>query len=444
MVAQAALAWGDARRVTDAAIALIDCNNFYVSCERVFNPKLHGRPVVVLSNNDGCVIARSNESKQLGITMGAPLFKVRDVVDQHEVCILSSNYALYGDMSNRVMTTLQEYTPEVEIYSIDEAFINLAGVGREPPSELATRIKERVRRVTGIPVSIGIAETKTLAKLANRLAKKSEKADGVLDLTGSAYREAALERTPIGDVWGIGRQYTKLLKSRGIENALQFSRLEARWVRQRLTVVGARLHAELNGVSCLNLEAAPRPRQSVTCSRSFGESVHTLGELKEAVAMFMTRAAEKLRRDRLAASVVTVFIETNRFRTDEAQSADSATHELLYPTDSTDELLRCALGATDRLFRDGFRYKKAGVMLNTLVPASPLTMRMFHQDSWERTRRVAQAMDAVNRRWGRHTLRYGAVVTEGRWQTKAERRSPRYTTRLDELLTIGDLAPVIN
>jgi len=421
-----------------STFALVDCNNFYVSCERVFNPRLHKRPVVVLSNNDGCVVARSNEAKALGITMGVPLFKVRDLVNRHAVAVLSSNYVLYGDMSDRVMATLQEFTPEVETYSIDEAFMNLAGISGEPLVDLGARVKERVRRITGIPVSIGIAETKTLAKLANRISKKSEKAQGVLDLTASPYREAALERTPIEDLWGIGRRYAKLLKSRGIENALLFARADRRWVRRALTVVGARLQLELLGVNCLPLEVAPRPRKSLTCSRSFGEPVSTLGELKEAVALFMSRAYEKLRRERLAASVVTVFIHTNRFRSDEPQYANAATHELLYPTDSAEELLRCALDAVENMYREGFRYKKAGVMLNNIVPSDHLTRRMFGQDSWERTRRISQAMDEVNRRFGRNTIRYGSVVTDGRWQTKAALRSQHYTTRLDELLTIDD------
>jgi len=289
--------------------------------------------------------------------MGVPLFKVQDLVERHNIAVLSSNYVLYGDMSNRVMSTLQEFTPEVETYSIDEAFMNLAGVSNAPLNELGLQIKERVRRITGIPVSIGIAETKTLSKLANHISKKSDKAQGVLDLTNSPYREAALARTPVEDIWGIGRQYAKLLKLRGIENALQFARADRRWVRKALTVVGARIHLELNGVNCLPLEVAPRPRKSLTCSRSFGESVTTVGELKEAVALFMSRAVEKLRREKLAASVVTVFIQTNRFRKDEPQYENAATHELLYATDSTEELLRCALGAVESLFREGFRYK---------------------------------------------------------------------------------------
>lgn len=402
----------------DTIFALVDCNNFYVSCERVFNPRLHKRPVVVLSNNDGCIIARSNEAKRLGITMGAPLFKAQDVIDDHKVEVFSSNYTLYGDMSHRVMQTLSEFTPEVEVYSIDEAFVNVGGCGEKNLRGLGLAIKERVRRVTGIPVSVGIAETKTLAKLANRIAKCAEDAQGVLDFAYSPGREELLERSPIGDVWGIGRKHAKLLNERGIKNALQFARADRRWVRRAMTVVGARIHAELNGVSCLPLEAAPRPRKSLTCSRSFGASVSTLDELKEAVALYMTRAGEKLRGERMAASVVTIFIQTSRFNSPEESYANSVTHELLYPTDSTEELLAVALRATKNLYRAGYRYKKAGVMLNAIKASDRLTTRMFHQDSWERTRRVSQAMDDINRRFGRHTIRYGSVETECRWHMK--------------------------
>lgn len=422
---------------------LVDCNNFYVSCERVFNARLVNRPVVVLSNNDGCVVARSNEAKALGITMGVPFFKVQGLVDSHGVEVFSSNYTLYGDMSARVMTTLREFTPEVEVYSIDEAFMNFAGLKEKHYAELGRRVREKVWRWTGIPVSVGIAGTKTLAKLANSVAKRSAEAQGVFDASHSSHREHVLEGTPVEDVWGIGRQYAKLLRSRGIENALQFAQSDRRWVRRAMTVVGARIHAELNGVSCLALEAAPRPRKSMTCSRSFGEAVTTLDEVKEAVAMYMTKAAERLRKERLAASVVTVFVETSRFEPEGEQYANAATHELLYPTDSTEELLAVALRAAESVFRAHYRYKKAGVMLNNLRPSDHLTRRMFHQDSWERSRRVSQAMDEVNKRFGRHTIRYGAVETEGKWQTKAAYKSRRYTTNMSELLIVDVDKPII-
>ncbi len=419
---------------------LVDCNNFYVSCERVFNSRLIGRPVVVLSNNDGCVVARSAEAKRLGITMGVPVFQIQPLIDEHKVAVLSSNYTLYGDMSNRVMRTLEEFTPEVEIYSIDEAFVNFAGIKAKHLAEVGKRMREQVRRWTGIPVSIGIAETKTLAKLANRIAKCSAEAQGVFDFTPSAnphQREAVLEQTPVEDVWGIGRSYAKKLKSRGISSAWQFAQTDRRWVRQALTVVGARIHTELNGVSCMDLETAPRARKSLTCSRSFGKSISTLEEMREAVAAYMTKAAEKLRSENMAASVVTVFIQTSRFNTPEENYANSATHQLLYPTYSTEELLAVALRATDNLFRAGFRYKKAGVMLNGIMSAEHLTARMFHQDSWERTRKLSKAMDRINKRFGRDTIRYGSVALEPRWQMRTNHKSPCYTTRLDELMLVG-------
>lgn len=418
------------------AVGLLDANNFYCSCERLFDARLHNKPVVVLSNNDGCVIARSTEAKALGITMGAPFFKVQDLIDRHKVKVYSSNYALYGDISGRLMELLSHITPDLEIYSIDEAFIGLDGIPACELDAVGRDIKRKVEQWVGIPVSIGIGETKTLAKVANRLAKKSEIAKGVLSLAASPYKEIALERLPVEDVWGIGRNYAKLLKSRGINTALDFARADRGWVRRALTVVGARLHAELNGIGCLELETAPRPRKSVTCSRSFGTSIVTLAELKQAVAMFMTRAMEKLRKDKLTARVVTVFINTNRFRPDEPQYANAATHELLYPTDSAEELLKVALSATVELYREGYAFKKAGVMLNNLCPLEGLTRRMFDQDSWEKRRRISLAMDTINKKHGRHTLRYGSVETSGRWETKAERRSPRYSTDWRELFTI--------
>lgn len=420
----------------ESAIALIDANSFYCSCERLFDARLHNQPVVVLSNNDGNVIARTNEAKALGITMGAPLFQVQDLIDRHNVQVYSSNYALYGDISHRLMELLHEFTPEVEVYSIDEAFMNLDGSNTEELDAYGRDIKRKVEKWLGIPVSVGIGETKVLAKLANRLAKKSEKAGGVLTLADSAYREHALERTAIEDVWGIGRRRAKFLQSRGIMTALDFARADRRWVRRALTVVGARIQAELNGVRCLELETQPAARKSVTCSRSFGSAIETLAEMKEAIASFMTKGAEKLRKGNLAASVVTVFIHTNRFRQDEPQYGNSVTHELLYPTNTDDELLKVALVAIERIYREGYRFKKAGVMLNHLTPSDHLTLRMFGQDAWEKRRQVATAVDVINRKYGRGTIHLGEAQTCGKWQTRAEMKSPRYSTRWRELCTV--------
>jgi len=420
------------------AFALVDCNNFYVSCERVFDAGLTRRPVVVLSNNDGCVVARSPEAKALGVTMGVPLFKIKHLVEAHGIKVYSSNYALYGDMSQRVMGVLQSFTPDVEIYSIDEAFMQLGGCRYgtpRVPGELGREIRERVRHDTGVPVTIGIAETKTLAKLANHLAKNSKKAGGVLDLTGSPYKEAALERTPVEEVWGVGPAYSKLLKQRGIRTALQLRDVDTRWARQAMTVVGARIVMELRGVSCLPLEVCPPSKKSLTCSRSFGKSTPALSDLREAVAYFTTRVAEKLRRGRLAAGVITVFVHTDRFA-EGPQYYNAGTHTLAYSTNSTQELLRCALDALERIFREGYNYRKAGVLLNSLSPADQLTLRMFGDEKAERFRQVMVAVDQINRRWGRDTVRFATANPQGNWRTKIERRSPRYTTRLQEVLVV--------
>jgi DNA polymerase V len=418
-----------------SAIGLIDCNNFYVSCERVFQPELRKRPVVVLSNNDGCVIARSNEAKALGLKMGAPLFKAQDLIEEHNVTVYSSNYALYGDMSQRVMEALQEFTPEVEVYSIDEAFMSLDEEGGRTFHARGADIREKVLKWTGIPVSVGIAQTKTLAKVANQVAKNDVTLQGVLDLMPIDVQTEALEQTPVGKVWGVGPAYSKLLKEAGITMARKLRDADRRWIRQRMTVVGARIVEELRGVSCLPLEQCPSKKKSVTCSRSFGVTVESLSELREAVSLYMSRAAERLRRFRLAAGVVTVFINTNRFSND-AQYGNSITYELAYSTDSTQELLEWGLKGLEQIYRHGYTYKKAGVILNQLVPADQLSRRFFGDAAFERVRRVQKAVDEINRRHGRDTVRFGAAQPKGQWQTKFLKRSPCYTSRLNDVLCV--------
>ena len=392
----------------------------------------------MLSNNDGCVVARSQEAKALGIGMGVPLFQIRHLVEAHGVQVYSSNYALYGDMSSRVMGVLQQFTPDVEVYSIDEAFMLLGNCRYGSPrvlGELGREVRERVRRDTGVPVTVGIAETKTLAKLANHVAKNSRKAGGVLDLVDSPYKDVALSRTPVEEIWGVGPAYSRLLKQRGIRTALQLRDVDTRWARQAMTVAGARIVMELRGVSCLPLESAPQPKKSLTCSRTFGKATASLAGLREAVALYTTRVAEKLRRGKLAAGVITVFVHTDRFAGG-PQYYNAGTHTLAYPTDSTQELLRCALDALERIYKEGFDYRKAGVMLHSLSPAGQLTLRMFGDEKAERFRQVMVAVDGINRRWGKDTVRFAVANPEGRWGTKFEKRSPRYTTRLREVLTI--------
>lgn len=420
-----------------SAIALVDCDSFYVSCERVFNAALVRRPVVVLSNNDGCIIARSSEAKQIPhLKMGAPVFHVEHLIDAHDVAVFSSNYSLYGDMSLRVMESLQEFTPEVEVYSIDEAFMSLDARPRQSFYDYGAEIKRKVYQWTGIPVTIGISQTKTLAKVAHRFTKKTPDVQGVLDLTDPSEQTQVLDETPVEDVWGVGPAYSKLLKEAGIKTARKLRDADRRWIRQRLTVVGARIVEELRGVRCLLLEQCPQQKKSITCSRSFGATVESFDDLRAAVAVYVTRAAERLRRSRLAAGVVTVFVSTNRF-SNEPQYSNTVTFELAQATDTTGELLEWALKGVERMFRPGYKYKKAGVLLNRLAPADQLSMRLYNDSNFERSRAVMRAMDQINARYGRDTVRFGVAPADGSWKTRFSKRSPRYTTCLKEVLTVN-------
>jgi DNA polymerase V len=416
--------------------ALVDCNNFYASCERVFQPKLAGQPIVVLSNNDGCVVARSNEAKALGIAMGVPEFQIRPLLRAHRVQVFSSNYTLYGDLSQRVMETLEQFSPDLEIYSIDEAFLSLTGFERRNLTDYGRAIRKTVKQWTGLPVSVGIAETKTLAKIANRIAKRTPDTDGVFDLLACPDRDALLGRVAVVDVWGIGPSYSRLLTQQGITTALQLRQADDHWIRTHMGVVGMRLVAELRGRSCLDLEVCPAPKQGITCSRTFGRSVCTLAEMEEAVSSYVTRAAEKLRREGLAATVLTVFVMTNAF-TEEPQYRNSVTCTLPVGTDTTSALIRAALRGLRTIYRGGYRYKKAGVMVTALVPASQVQPDLFDQQDRPKSKRLMAALDAVNDRWGAGTLQYASSGLTKTWQTQCHHRSPAYTTNWDEL-------PVVN
>jgi DNA polymerase V len=409
-------------------IGLCDGNNFYVSCERVFNPKLEGQPVIVLSNNDGCCVARSNEAKALGIKMGTPVFQIQTLIEQHQIQVFSSNYALYGDLSNRVMQTLHNFTPEVEVYSIDEAFLGFSGAVSE--TALAT-IRATVKCWTGIPVSLGLATTKTLAKIANRLAKQR---DGVYILDRP---EPVLAELPVSDLWGIGRQSTKKLKAHGITTALDLQQADLRWIRQQMGIVGVRIVQELRGIPCLPLELVPPPRKTCCVSRSFGRPVTELQELREAIATHTTRAAYKLRRDDLTASLLTVFIATNRFSQDEPYYRNAATVGLPCPTNDAIALTKTALRALEPLYQEGYRYQKAGVWLSELSPANQVQRDLFiNPQDQEKARKLMTVMDALNQHFGAGKVRCAAEGMQRSWQTRAQRRSPRYTTRWDELLSV--------
>jgi len=412
--------------------ALVDCNNFYVSCERVFQPTLGGKPVVVLSNNDGIVVARSNEAKALGIAMGVPAFQVRSLIRAHDVQVFSSNYALYGDLSRRVLDTLAQFSPNIEVYSIDEAFLSLSGFTSRNLTEYGRAIRATVKRWTGIPVSVGIAETKTLAKIAGEVAKRTRDAGGVCDLTAGPERDTLLADIPVEDVWGVGPNRARLLTAHGVRTARDLREADEHWIRKRMGVVGARIVQELRGVSCLALEDCPAPKQGITVSRMFGRPVTTLAEMKEAIAFYTGRAAEKLREERLAVNALTVFLTTNPFK-DEPQYSNAATVKLPVATDATPELLRQALRGIARIYREGYRYNKAGVMLTALVPASQVQGDLFDERDRERSSRLMRLLDRLNAEMGAGTLRYAAEDFTKRWRARFERRSPAYTTSWRDL-----------
>jgi DNA polymerase V len=410
--------------------ALVDCNNFYASCERVFNPRLNGLPVVVLSNNDGCVVARSNEAKALGIGMGVPEFMVRPIIRTHNVQVFSSNYALYGDMSQRVMETLQQFCPDLEIYSIDEAFLSLSGFRARDFTEYAGTIRSTVKRWTGLPVSIGIAETKTLSKIAGGIAKKSP--GGVFDLLTYPDRETLLGQTDVADVWGIGKAHTQFLHQHGIKTALQLRQADDQFIRTHMGIVGLRLVNELRGVSCFELEQCPPPKKGITCARSFGKSITRIQEMEEAISNYVTRAAEKLRAEQLAVTNITVFMHTNKFK-DVAQYSNSLTLKLPVATDNTHELIRAALQGARKIWREGFAYNKAGVMFVSLVPAGQVQADFFDGKDRTRSKKLMAALDSINGRFGSGTLQYASSGIAKEWKATFNRRSPAFTTNWDEL-----------
>jgi len=415
-----------------AVFALVDCNNFYVSCERVFAPALAGRPVVVLSNNDGRVVARSQEAKDLGIDMGVPVFKCRHLLARHQVQVYSSNYALYGDMSRRVMESLKAFTPEVEVYSIDESFLRFAGAPPRDLAGLAQDIRRRVRSWTGIPVSIGLAATKTLAKLANKVAKTISRAEGVCNLVDQRRREEVLDRVEVGEVWGIGPRYSAFLHRHGIRTARQLSRAPDAWVCRHLTVVGQRIVWELRGISCIPLEQVPAPKKAIARSRAFGRPVRALDELGEVVATYAAAAARTLRQQGSVAACLQVSVETSRFK--EPYYGRAVTVRLPFSTASTPELICGARRGLERIFRKGYAYERAGVLLTEIAPHDTVQLDLFSSEFYdERKRKLMAVVDEINTRRGRDAIRFAAGGLERQWRMRQAHRSPRFTTRWDEL-----------
>lgn len=406
----------------DRPIALVDCNNFFASCERVANPELYTRPVVVLSHNDGMIISRSDEVKAMGVPMAAPLFQYRDILERHNTAIISSNHAMYIDFSHRVMDVLTEDigANKLELYSIDEAFIDV-GV----PDKLAyfgRHIKNRVFEETKIPVSVGIATTKTLAKLANHIAKKSPKANGVLDLYRSPYVDLALKTTPVEDIWGIGPRSAIHLKAHGIETAYELKMSEPKQIREYLTLFGARTVRELNGVPCIGLEVTEHRNKSIAHTRTFGDTVSDFEEIRDAVFFFTTRALEKMRWNGLATKTVAVFIRTDPFRPRPYYYLGKHTYRSVYHSDVTSEIYGWITVCLEKIYRKGMQYRKAGVILSDLVAQDAIPYRLIERKEFERRHRLNKVVDEVNFRYGRDVVRFAALKIKGGWHGKSEHR----------------------
>jgi len=418
-------------------LALVDCNNFYVSCERVFNPKLEGVPVVVLSNNDGCAVARSNEVKALGIKMAEPWFKMKAIAKQHGIIALSSNYALYGDMSARVMNILSNFSPKQEVYSIDECFLDLAGFDPATLADYAQTIRQTVKQGTGIPVCVGIAETKTLAKLANHCAKKGFAGrDGVCDFGrfNDAVKTKVFSKIPVGDVWGIGRRITEGLGKLGIQTVEDLRCADTEYIRQQFSIVVERTVKELNGIPCIELDEAGTARQQIMVSRSFGATVMNLDDLSESIAYYATLASEKLRNDQSVAASLCVFIRTNPFKESDPQYEKSVVVPLTQPSDDTTKIVSAALKGLRAIYRTGYQYKKSGVLLMGLHPKSSVQRTLF-DDPIEQAKSdsMMSVMDAINRKMGAGSMTIAASGIRKRWSMRRDQKSPNYTTEWGEL-----------
>ena len=414
-------------------LALVDCNNFYASCERLFQPQLRNRPVVVLSNNDGCVIARSNEAKALGIEMGAPWHLNKAKFAKHNVIVRSSNYTLYGDLSARVMTVLRTFTPDLEVYSIDEAFLSLEGL-EERLEPHCRELRATVLQWTGIPVSVGIAPTKTLAKAANRIAKKT--GAGVWSVMTERDQSEVLAKLALTDLWGIAKRMAVRLEQLGIDTPIKLRDAEPSLMRERLGVVMERMALELRGIPCQAMALTTPANKTIIASRSFGRVVTTRCELEQAVSSHVERAAEKLRRQKLAASVLTVFVMTNPFKPLEPQHSASHAVRLPVATADTARLLRAARYGVGKVWRDSYRYKKAGVMMLELTSAEFVQGDLWSAPDCARRTALMRAVDGINADHGRGTVRFAASGVQQGWELRCERRSARYTTEWDELLQV--------
>jgi DNA polymerase V len=404
-------------------IALVDCNSFYVSCERLFNPKIRKKPVVVLSNNDGCIISRSNEAKVLGIKMGEPYFKAKNIIIKNDVQVFSSNYSLYGDLSRRVMRTLKRFNSQIEVYSIDEAFMDLSNFSDEDVERVGKEIRETVLQWTGIPTSIGIAKTKTLSKIANHIAKKKQ--SGVTSLIGIENLDPILEKIEINDVWGVGRQLTKFYQKNGIYNAKQLKNKSNTWIKKCSNVLSSRTAMELRGIPCINLETTQTKRKSCVVSRSFGKRIETFQELKEAVSNYCLNASEKIRSESLVAKAITVFVRTSPFQRDYGYYSNSKMIDFPIATNNSIETVKTAVAILESIFRNGYRYQKAGVMLTGLREDDG-RKNLFSSEKDEKINSLMRSIDSTNHRYGRSTLSLASAGVHKKWNMRRN-----YSSKID-------------
>ena len=414
-------------------IGLVDCNNFFASCERVFNPSLNGKPIVVLSNNDGCVVARSNEIKSLGIKMGVPVYQIKEEIKRYGIHVFSSNYSLYGDMSNRVMTTLASLSPGIDVYSIDEAFVDVEGI--QDLHTFATDLVRKTSRGTGIPVSFGAAPTRTLAKLANRFSKKHKGYNRVCIIDTDDKRIKALQLTDVGDIWGIGRQSTKKLQYHGVNTAYDLTLKSRSWVRKMLAVVGEKTWLELNSTPYTESDTI-ESKQQICTSRSFGQMVTTFNDLRESVAYFATRGCEKLRGQKSLACGVIVFVYTNRFKEDLSQYFPTKYTRLPFATSDTTEIVGHCIDALHSIYQEGYQYKKAGVILTDIIDSEYRILDLFDIKDRVKQKDLAKAMDAINRKFGQDTLKLGINTKKGDWALKREYLSKNPSTNLNDVIEI--------
>ncbi len=413
--------------------ALIDGNNFFVSCQRVFEPKLEGHPVVVLSNNDGCIIARSNEAKELGIKMGEPYFKAKSVLEFNNVKVFSANLELYCDMSDRMMKILKSYSPKIEEYSIDEAFLDFSDVKTKELIKIGSDIKDALKRGLGLPVCVGFGPTKNLSKIANRFAKTYEELKGIYYFDPQK-SNASLGLVDIEDVWGVGRAYAKELKSQGIKTAQDMISVPPGFIKRKLTIVGARIHQELKGISCIPLETKKQEKQSITVSRSLRAATASKQDLREAIATHAVRGCEKLRSKGLVAKELTIFITTTRF-TKGKQYEKSSRTSLIEPTNCTGPFLSPAMEMIEDIFKTGYHYKKAGIVFSKICRENMVSRDLFFEGHKEPPA-LLQAMDLLNQRYGNKTILYGATGLDRTWQQIPSAQSPKYTTRIKEILMV--------